>query len=141
MKRITITAKTDLDLADALETAARQIRIEHQGGNWKLCALMKKRGLSDRGLADAMGTTLQAVYFWRRGKRTPPKETQAAIAAVLFCSVADLGFPPVRGRWNNFGITPLKRAETSRKRTESGRMKGVPWCVGKPLDKGENAIF
>lgn len=92
MKRITVQAKDDLSLADALEAKAREIRARVKGGNTKLTALMTKRGLQDRALADAVGTTLQAVYYWRRGLRLPSKATLDALKEFLKCDAGAMGF-------------------------------------------------
>lgn len=89
---ITIRAASDLELADALEAAARQIRTKAKGGNWRLSAMMQQRGLLDRDVAAVVGSTLQAVYYWRRGLRAPGLASLGKIAALMECRPEDLGF-------------------------------------------------
>jgi hypothetical protein len=90
-KSLTIRAASDLELADALEAAARKIRAKVKGGNWRLTEMMQKRGLKDRDIAIEVGSTLQAVYYWRRAMRSPGKANLGLITQLMKCKPADIG--------------------------------------------------
>lgn len=48
-----------------------------------LDGLISAKGLTNRQVADAVGSTEHQVWRWRRGKVTPNDENLAALAAAL----------------------------------------------------------
>lgn len=94
MKSITIKAKTDAGLVDGLETEARRIRITGRGGNWKLDVRMRKLKITSQAVANALGVTWLAVYYWRRGMRIPIGRNLVELCRVLECEPGEIGFTP-----------------------------------------------
>lgn len=56
----------------------------------KIKELRKKRGMTLKDLADAVGVSLQCVSYYENGDRKVDLFTAAKIAAALGCSVDDL---------------------------------------------------
>lgn len=89
---ITLTAATEEELAEKLDSAARRMRTAAAGGNVKLDEMMSRRGLSDHTLGRLMGMTWTAVYYWRRGLRAPTRYSLGRLVTALKCSPAEIGF-------------------------------------------------
>lgn len=55
-----------------------------------LAEIRKKRGYSQRKLAEAFGTSRRNIEDWERGKRVPSFETAVKLSRFLNCSLYDL---------------------------------------------------
>lgn len=92
MKRVTIEAETTEALIAGLEAAACKLRLAAKDGNWRLDAMMRRRGVSGYGLAELLSVTPTCVYYWRAGKRRPQSYILPDICKALGCQPTEIGF-------------------------------------------------
>ncbi len=93
MKRVTIEGETTEALIAGLLAAASKLRLAASDGNWRLDAMMRRRGVSGYGLAELLSVTPTCVYYWRAGKRRPQPYILPELCAALKCNQAEIGFP------------------------------------------------
>ena len=89
---------------------------------WKLVCWRSIAGLTQQGLADAVGLSRSAVSVWERGECVPPKKMQAKVAAALAEAASmDVGVDELRSykrvrefnaerlaKWRADGCPPLE---------------------------------
>jgi transcriptional regulator with XRE-family HTH domain len=56
----------------------------------KIATRRREAGLTQQGLADALGVTQAAVANWENGRRCPPVKTLRKVAEALGCTIAEL---------------------------------------------------
>lgn len=72
--------------------------------------LRMQRGITQKQLAEAVGTIRQVVYSWECGKARPSDKYLLLLAAALHCRVEDIWTPPVRSWLRGYDEERIRRA-------------------------------